>query len=56
MRALFIRRSTVFAKPYMKSKQSLKMSNQKVCNEREYSILGVNKKYIQKVGYKISLN
>ena len=32
------------------------MSNQKAWNETEYSILGVNKKYIQKVGYKISLN
>jgi hypothetical protein len=40
----------------MKSKQSLKMSDQKVRNERDYSILGVNKKYIQKVGYKFSLN
>ena len=56
MRAVFIRGSTVLAKPYMKSKQSLKMSNQKASNEREYSILGVHKKYIQKVGYKMSLN
>jgi hypothetical protein len=40
----------------MKSKQNLKMSNQKAWNEREYSILGANKKCIQKVGYKISLD